>query len=178
MLAAALDDFRRVPGVAVTALIGHDAAGDWGAGCQRFAAGDEEASFVAEAARADATLVIAPECGGRLERRSRQVLMSGGRLLGCHPDAVRLTGDKLALARWWQDRGIATPPILATSSNQPSDLMFPLICKPRRGTARRRRSSLPAQCQVTALCMPRRRCRMTNCCSSRSFRGGRPALLS
>lgn len=133
MLAAVIDDFRRVPQVALTALIAHDAPGNWGPGCRRIAAGDEESAFCTQAARADATLVIAPECAGLLERRSRQVLAAGGQLLGCRPDAIRLAADKKELARWWQERGIATPSIIAESSDPPPALAFPLVCKPRHG---------------------------------------------
>jgi predicted ATP-grasp superfamily ATP-dependent carboligase len=82
------------------------------------------------AADADFTLVIAPECGGRLEHLCREVLRVGGRLLGPSPDAVRLTADKLALARHWEKAGVPTPATWELG-DEPADV--PVVVKPRDG---------------------------------------------
>jgi len=82
------------------------------------------------AAQADFTLVIAPECGGRLEHLCREVLWAGGRLLGPSPDAVRLTADKLARARQWERHGVPTPPTWELG-DEPADLT--VVVKPRDG---------------------------------------------
>src|SRR5205823_6574491 len=80
------------------------------------------------AARADYALVIAPECGGRLEHLCREVLRAGGRLLGPSPEAVRLTADKLALARHWEQHRVPTPSTWELG-DQPADLA--VVVKPR-----------------------------------------------
>src|SRR5947208_1461884 len=59
---------------------------------------DEERLFRELAARADRTLVIAPEFDNLLLTRCRWVIEAGGRLLGPEPNDVRLIADKLALA--------------------------------------------------------------------------------
>ena len=56
---------------------------------------------------ADAVWPIAPESGGALERINRSVLKHESRLLGSHPDAVRLTASKLATSRHLTQAGIA-----------------------------------------------------------------------
>src|SRR5262245_9539553 len=91
MLDAVTADARAVPGIdVVTAATAAD--------------------FDRLAATADRTLVIAPECGGRLEELCRRVLAVVGRLLGPSPDAVRLTADKFELCEHWQRHGVSTPP--------------------------------------------------------------------
>lgn len=87
-------------------------------------------AFRSLAARAHYTLVIAPETGGRLEYLCREVLQAGGRLLGPSPDAVRLTADKLALARHWDRHGVPTPPTWELG-DQPAGV--PVVVKPRDG---------------------------------------------
>ncbi|HXZ97066.1 MAG TPA: ATP-grasp domain-containing protein [Burkholderiales bacterium] len=59
---------------------------------------------------ADAVWPIAPESEGVLERIHRMVLKHGRRLLGCHPDAVRVTASKQATARCLTQAGIAAVP--------------------------------------------------------------------
>lgn len=65
--------------------------------------------FRVTAVACDWTLVIAPEFDHILLNCAQAVLDVGGRLLGSMPEAIRLTADKLALASWWQERGVATP---------------------------------------------------------------------
>jgi predicted ATP-grasp superfamily ATP-dependent carboligase len=79
---------------------------------------------------ADACILIAPESEGILERLSRRVLDFGGKLFGPHPDAIRLTTDKLSLSRHWQQRGVPTP---STSLAVTGHYDFPAVLKPRDG---------------------------------------------
>lgn len=59
---------------------------------------------------ADAVWPIAPETDGALERLSRLVLERGRTLLGCTPEAVRLTASKLATARHLETCGVPVVP--------------------------------------------------------------------
>src|SRR5713101_6490211 len=59
---------------------------------------------------AEAVWPIAPESGGALERVHRGVLKRGRKLLGSHPDAVRLTASKRATSRHLAQAGIAAVP--------------------------------------------------------------------
>lgn len=53
------------------------------------------------------------------------------RPLGCTPDAIRLTADKLALANHWRTHGVPTP---ATTDRDPTPCeAFPVVWKPRDG---------------------------------------------
>lgn len=61
------------------------------------------------AARADYTLLIAPETMGALERLTRAVEETGTRLLGSSTEAVALTADKAAMGRWFERHGVPTP---------------------------------------------------------------------
>src|SRR5947209_13476918 len=63
-----------------------------------------EVEVTTENKAADFTLVIAPEFDDLLLDRSQAVLEAGGRLLGSLPSAIRLTGDKFALAIFWYER--------------------------------------------------------------------------
>jgi tyramine---L-glutamate ligase len=131
MLAAVTADARGVPGLNV--MIAETAT-----------------DFDRLAAEAEYTLVIAPECGGRLEALCRRVLDVGGRLVGPSPDAVRLTADKLELFDHWQRHGVTTP----STWGQVSDLSgldrsesCPHVLKPRDGAGSQatRLSHLPAE---------------------------------
>jgi predicted ATP-grasp superfamily ATP-dependent carboligase len=133
MLAGLLDDFGRCPGVCVETLLDPAAPSPgWvaPANVTAFAPpSDGEEAFRSLARAADFTLVIAPEFDELLEKRCRWVEEEGGRLLGPSSAAVRLTADKLALARHLLQRGIPTPPCA------PADEAWacPLVCKPRFG---------------------------------------------
>jgi predicted ATP-grasp superfamily ATP-dependent carboligase len=118
MLGAITEDFRRVPGVEVLT---------WRQNSDSAAA---ESEFCRHARAAEYTLVIAPECGGRLEQLCRGVVRVGGRLLGPSPDAVRLTADKLELARHWKAHGVATPATWPLGE-EPAGL--PVVVKPKDG---------------------------------------------
>jgi hypothetical protein len=119
MLSAVLEDLGRLPGVEAVTL-------------PTVPADEEERAFRALARGADWSLVIAPESDGLLAERSRWVEEEGGRLLGPSSAAVRLTGDKLGLARHLLAQGVPTPPSLPWPGAAPP-LPFPLVCKPRHG---------------------------------------------
>ena len=71
----------------------------------------EPSRFRETAAACDWTLVIAPEFDDHLRGLSQTVLDVSGRLLGSLPAAIALTGDKLATAVFWHERGV---PLSAT----------------------------------------------------------------
>src|SRR5262249_53586338 len=126
MLAAALGDFLRVPGVEAITLLDEglraepavaEAVGRWPASTVRWVrAADEERAFRTAADEADWSLVIAPELDRILETRCRWVADAGGRLLGPTPDAVALTADKLALSQFLDVAGVPTPRCLRIDS--------------------------------------------------------------
>jgi predicted ATP-grasp superfamily ATP-dependent carboligase len=85
---------------------------------------------------ADASLLIAPECGGILAHHCRLVEACGGRLLGPSSAAVECTADKQVTADLLSSAGIPTPPTLPLAGDNCKHLPgwpFPLVCKPRDG---------------------------------------------
>lgn len=111
-------DFRQVPGVRVVTLDGP--------------LDDEPTRFCAVAAGCEYTLVIAPEFDGILADRCGWARAAGSKLLGPTQDAVRLTADKLELARHWRAAGVPTP------ETWPLDAVLerswrPTVSKPRYG---------------------------------------------
>jgi predicted ATP-grasp superfamily ATP-dependent carboligase len=134
MFTAVAEDLARVPGVEVVGLV-HEAFDETEvAGCRWIRTRAEEDACRALAATAAYTLLIAPEFADLLAARCRWVLEAGGRLLGPGPDAVRLTADKLALARHLHAHGVPTPVChLADDPLALAALRFPVVCKPRHG---------------------------------------------
>jgi tyramine---L-glutamate ligase len=90
----------------------------------------DDGPFDRLAAEADFTLVIAPECGKRLEHLCREVSRVRGRLAGPSPDAVRLTADKLALCKHWERAGVPTPATWELG-DEPADVA--VVVKPGDG---------------------------------------------
>lgn len=127
MLSAVLTDLGRVPGVQLdTILDGECGAEPSGPSLVIHSPTfPEEDIFRRLAHAADFTLVIAPECDGLLWTRCRWVEEAGGRLLGPSVDAVKLTGDKLMLARHLQEKSVPVPGI--------GGRCFPAVLKPRDG---------------------------------------------
>src|SRR5436305_5120249 len=78
MLAAVMEDFGQVPGVAPIALVAADLP-PVPFPRQTTEPGQEKQRFVELAGRSEFTLVIAPETGSLLEQRCRWVLEAGGR---------------------------------------------------------------------------------------------------
>lgn len=96
--------------------------------------------FDTSVADCDATLVIAPEFDQQLLSWTQRVLDRGGRLLGCDPEAVRLTADKLATASHLRACGLPTPRVRSvptdTTTGLPGwvdTLRLPWVIKPRFG---------------------------------------------
>jgi tyramine---L-glutamate ligase len=78
-------------------------------------------------------LIIAPEFNDLLRDHSQAVLDAGGRLLGSWPDAIQLTGDKLAAANLWQAKGVPHPPTHRLDLQSFASSMGPWVMKPRYG---------------------------------------------
>ncbi len=114
---------------------------------------EEEADHFRRLARScDWTLVIAPESDGVLFDRCRVVEEEGGRLLGPNSAAVRLTGDKLALAKHLAEHGIPTPACELLRSGQVPTMSFPSVCKPRNGAGSQATSLIHDADELRALC--------------------------
>ena len=140
MLDAVLQDLGRCRGVRTTTLlpVGTSPPSDgWPNNTVlRADPGAELERFVAEARRADYTLVIAPEFDDLLGERCRRVEECGGRLLGPGSAGVRLSGDKLRLAEHLRRHGVPTPPAVPwrwPGVGEPLPVAYPLVCKPRYG---------------------------------------------
>ncbi|MFO0928109.1 MAG: ATP-grasp domain-containing protein [Gemmataceae bacterium] len=129
MLTAVIADLAACPGVEVHTLIAADRA-ERVPPCvvHRCDPAGEEEAFRRLAGEVDACLVIAPECDDLLARRCEWVVEAGSRLLGPAPEAVRLTADKLELARRLSDAGVPTPATWPLC-----DLRLPCVVKPRFG---------------------------------------------
>jgi hypothetical protein len=135
MLSAFLEDFGRIPGVQTLTLIEEGCAhNDRGSPCRRVREPEHESAFRKLAAMADFTLLIAPEFDDILWTFCRWVAESGGRLLGPSVEAVRLTGDKLALSSHLLRRGVPSPASRLYRAGKPlSTRGFPAVWKPRHG---------------------------------------------
>jgi tyramine---L-glutamate ligase len=128
MRSALAEDFARVPGVEVLTPQTPD-----------------RTAFQSAVQMADFSLVIAPEFDNLLETRCRWVDEAGGRLLGSSPTAVRLAGDKLALAQYLTRRGVPTPECWQWSPDRPApSCRFPLVYKPRQGAGSQATFLVPA----------------------------------
>lgn len=95
--------------------------------------GQELQSLREWSARADWTVVIAPETGGALTRRVEVVEQAGGRLLGPGSAWVHLASDKTETARRLRAAGVSTPRSLEAleDARYPED--YPLVIKPVDG---------------------------------------------
>src|SRR5207253_1411646 len=85
----------------------------------------------------DWVLVIAPEFDDLLRSLSQAVLDGGGRLLGSLPEAIRLTGDKLELARFWRKRRVPHPHTQLHDFGSFALLDGSWVYKPRHGAGSR-----------------------------------------
>lgn len=86
-------------------------------------------------AMCDGALIVAPETDGILEDLTGRVVASGKINLGCGPEAVRTTGDKLAFSRLMKSAGIPHPETVAASGRFDSTTFFPgpWVLKPADG---------------------------------------------
>jgi len=109
MLRAVAEDFAAIEGVEAITPVANWFDQPLPSGAKRISAA---ANFRDVLRGIDAVLAIAPEFDGNLERLCVDAQRAGVRWLGCSADAIRLTADKLALGRWWQQRGVPTPRIV------------------------------------------------------------------
>lgn len=107
-------DFERISGVEVITL-------------------DHDEAFAQTARNCEWTLVIAPEFDDLLASRCRTALAMGSRLLGPLPNAVDVTSDKLATARWWEQHGVPHPWTALLTSADLTRRAPPWVVKPRWG---------------------------------------------
>jgi len=119
---------------------------DWPTGVRATVVPDARDEFqVARglSAEADATWIIAPECGGLLRDRVAKIAPASGMRLNCSPEAIEFCSDKLRLATWLLERDIPTPLTWAwDSAVDPTDeslriggehIAWPVVVKPRDG---------------------------------------------
>lgn len=136
MLGAVLDDLARLPGIEVATLLTMECREQFAGWVARHPdiriLAAEQMSFCDAVRSAEATLLIAPELDHVLEARCRCIEAEGRCLLGCTAAAVRLTADKLTLARHWGERGVPTPETRLATLDEPP-FPFPVVCKPRFG---------------------------------------------
>ena len=85
-------------------------------------------SFATIAAKCDATVVIAPELDGHLERLVAEFRAAGANVWAGTPDAIATCADKLKTDAALRAAGVPTPDRVA---NVACD--FPYVWKPRRG---------------------------------------------
>jgi predicted ATP-grasp superfamily ATP-dependent carboligase len=88
------------------------------------------------ARRADYTVLVAPETTGLLERLTVVIEEAGGRVLGSTAAAVALAADKSALAGWFDEKMVPTPPsrIIDPRGGLPADwTSYPAVLKPIDG---------------------------------------------
>ena len=97
--------------------------------------GEEPETLTRLSAQADYTVLIAPETGGILADRARQVAEAGGRSLGATPDAIDRTADKWGFQHWLTERGIATPTgrLVRPPEGLPRAVPYPAVLKPVDG---------------------------------------------
>ncbi len=134
---AIVEDFARVPGVAVVATVDArlDPGGDRPNVAYRIIADRDDRAFETIAAAADWVALIAPETGGVLADLTRVVEAVGGRSLGSSPGAIARVGDKLGLAGHFEALGIPTPPTrrFDPAAPRPAGWAGPILLKPADG---------------------------------------------
>ncbi len=77
------------------------------------------------------TVIVAPESAEALAELAERI----DRSLGCMPEAIRLTGDKLRFSEHLNAAGIPTPPTMkiTPANGLPTDVTFPAVLKPIDG---------------------------------------------
>jgi predicted ATP-grasp superfamily ATP-dependent carboligase len=93
---------------------------------------DPLALYARGAAAADAAWPTAPETGGALARLARTTLALGTTLLGCRPDAIRLTTSKRATSLALGAAGLPVVPTFGAGDRLPP-LPGPWVVKPDDG---------------------------------------------
>ena len=129
MLSAIATDFAAINGVEVSTLLAP--AFQSIDGVRRLESLNSREQFEEAVGDSDAVLIVAPEFDGRLIEFSDIVGDGRRERLGCSADAIRLAGDKCALAEHWRERGVPTPATcLAFETSAPP---CPAVLKPRFG---------------------------------------------
>jgi tyramine---L-glutamate ligase len=138
MVAALAGDFAALPQVEVTIL--RDARSPFvpppGVSVREVTSADGEMrTFSKATAKADWTVIIAPESNGCLFNRCELVAAKGGRLLGASGRGLEIACDKHATAEFLQAAGVATPRGWAIDdiTSWPVDVHYPAVIKPRDG---------------------------------------------
>lgn len=138
MFRAVLDDARRDPRFTVTALVDAARPPMLPAGVRAcpVPAGADLAALAAEAARADATIVVAPESDGLLAGRVAAVRQAGGSVLAPDGAFLEVAADKQATALALAAAGVAVPAgrCLPEGAAWPEGFARPAVRKPRDGT--------------------------------------------
>ena len=124
MLGALVKDLRDLPGVELVLTRDIRLAAPDGPADIRWLGHEDDpwALWRRIAEEVDAAWPIAPETDGMLERLSRLVLDSGCKLIGSHPDAVRLTASKIATTAHLSRFGLPVVPTRALSTARAIDL--------------------------------------------------------
>lgn len=94
---------------------------------------DEELDRLA--AKADATILIAPEFDDILWKVARRVVASGGRLLSPSPEFIRIAANKQRTCDVLRAAGVPVPEgrILETEEPLPAEFAYPAVVKPVDG---------------------------------------------
>jgi tyramine---L-glutamate ligase len=120
MLTTLVGELAELPGIEVVAS--RDPRLPPVPGCETLrplAGEDPVALYVRGVTGADAGWPTASEAGGMLERLARATVGAGRILLGCRPEAVRLTAGKRATAVALRERGIPVVPTFALTDPMP-----------------------------------------------------------
>jgi len=138
MTLAVAEDFAKLPGWTVKVLRAaelrtqtpDEVAWQW-----LDVRGDLETVFAREAAAADWTMVIAPECEGILGHRSQTVIDAGGKLLGPGPEFIALASDKTATLQKLAEHSFRVPQGLLGTLTELSVWKgpYPTVIKPNDG---------------------------------------------
>ena len=132
---ATLDVTVLVDAMAWPALAGEPAAWAGAARVEPVPAGQELNAVARAAARADWTVVIAPETAGLLARRVESVRRAGGRPAACSTRFIEIAGDKQATAAALAAAGVPVPAgrSLAPGQPLPEGFHLPAVRKARDG---------------------------------------------
>ncbi len=112
MLAALAADAAELPHVQTTVVVAERDSGPWPPGVRRLAPpataqADGVGWLADQAARADFTVLIAPEIEGRLTRLASAIEAAGGRLLGPSAEKIARFSDKQHSVEFWNARWAA-----------------------------------------------------------------------
>jgi tyramine---L-glutamate ligase len=137
MLEALAADAAKEPGLEVAVLVEAARPIDLPPQVQRLAVdqGHDRAALVAAAARADWTLIVAPESDGILLDRVRAVRAAGGRVLAPADAGIATAADKQAAIDALAARGLPVPAgrSLAADEPIPAGFRLPAVRKARGG---------------------------------------------